>query len=80
LTHTSRQCVRVFGKSRGLGRCKRFGKLKLKKLRPRCQRKELTKDEELEIYENELKRLREGKRNPQRIIYENELEVYLSSR
>jgi len=40
--------------------------------------KELTKDEELELYENELKKLREGKHNPQRIIYENELEKYLN--
>jgi site-specific recombinase XerC len=41
-------------------------------------RRELTKDEELELYENELKKLREGKHNPQRIIYENELEKYLN--
>jgi len=40
--------------------------------------KELSKDEELELYENELKKLREGKHNPQRIIYENELEKYLA--
>jgi len=40
--------------------------------------RELTKDEELELYENELKKLREGKHNPQRIIYENELEKYLN--
>jgi len=40
--------------------------------------KELSKEEELELYENELKKLREGKHNPQRIIYENELEKYLT--
>jgi hypothetical protein len=39
--------------------------------------RELSKDEELELFENELKKLREGKHNPQRIIHENELEGYL---
>lgn len=38
---------------------------------------ELNKDEELELFENELKKLREGKHNPQRIVRENELENYL---
>ena len=40
--------------------------------------RELNKDEELELYERELKRLREGKHNPQRIIHEKELEKYLT--
>jgi hypothetical protein len=40
--------------------------------------RELTKDEELELYERELKRLRDGKHNPQRIIHEKELEKYLA--
>jgi hypothetical protein len=40
--------------------------------------RELNKDEELELYERELKRLREGKHNPQRIIHEKELEKYLA--
>ncbi|MEM3448329.1 MAG: hypothetical protein QXP38_05540 [Nitrososphaerota archaeon] len=39
--------------------------------------RELTKDEELELYE-ELKKLREGKHNPQRIIHERELEKHLA--
>jgi hypothetical protein len=39
--------------------------------------RELNKDEELELYERELKRLREGKHNPQRVIHEKELEKYL---
>jgi hypothetical protein len=39
--------------------------------------RELNKDEELELYERELKRLRDGKHNPQRIIHEKELEKYL---
>jgi site-specific recombinase XerC len=41
-------------------------------------KRELSKDEELELFENELKRLREGKHNPQRIIKEDELEKYLA--
>jgi hypothetical protein len=40
--------------------------------------RELNKDEELELFENELKKLREGKHNPQRIVHESELEKYLS--
>jgi hypothetical protein len=40
--------------------------------------RELSKDEELELFENELKKLREGKSNPQRIVKEEELENYLS--
>jgi len=40
--------------------------------------RELNKDEELELYERELKRLRDGKHNPQRIIHESELEKYLA--
>ncbi|MEM0095683.1 MAG: hypothetical protein QW660_03510 [Candidatus Bathyarchaeia archaeon] len=40
--------------------------------------RELSKDEELELYEKELKKLREGKHNPQRIIHEKELEKYLT--
>ncbi|MGQ9539402.1 MAG: hypothetical protein ACUVTE_07525, partial [Candidatus Bathycorpusculaceae bacterium] len=40
--------------------------------------RQLNKDEELELYEKELKKLREGKHNPQRIIHEKELEKYLA--
>ncbi len=40
--------------------------------------RELSKEEELELFENELKKLREGKHNPQRIIHESELESYLA--
>jgi len=40
--------------------------------------RELNKEEELELFENELKKLREGKHNPQRIVKENELESYLT--
>lgn len=40
--------------------------------------RELSKEEELELFENELKKLREGKHNPQRIVHEKELEGYLA--
>ncbi|MBO3754641.1 MAG: hypothetical protein FGF53_07195 [Candidatus Brockarchaeota archaeon] len=40
--------------------------------------RELSKDEELELYEKELKKLREGRHNPQRIIHERELEKYFA--
>ncbi|MGQ9507604.1 MAG: hypothetical protein ACUVTB_07110, partial [Candidatus Bathycorpusculaceae bacterium] len=40
--------------------------------------RELSKDEELELFETELKRLREGKHNPQRIVHERELPKYLT--
>ncbi len=40
--------------------------------------RELSKDEEMELFENELKKLREGKHNPQRIIHESGLESYLA--
>ncbi len=40
--------------------------------------RELSKDEEMELFENELKKLREGRHNPQRIVHEKELEKYLA--
>jgi len=40
--------------------------------------RKLTADETIELFENELKKLREGKRNPQRIVREEELEQYLA--
>ncbi|MEM3583888.1 MAG: hypothetical protein QW193_01205 [Nitrososphaerales archaeon] len=40
--------------------------------------RELSKDEELELFESELKKLREGKHNPQRIVREEELERHLA--
>ena len=40
--------------------------------------RELSKDEELILFENELKRLREGTHNPQRIVSEEELEGHLA--
>jgi len=40
--------------------------------------RELTADETIQLFEEELKKLREGKHNPQRIIREEELEKYLA--
>jgi len=40
--------------------------------------RKLTADETIELFENELKKLREGKHNPQRIVREEELEDYLA--
>jgi hypothetical protein len=51
--------------------------LEVKVAREKELGRELNKDEELELFENELKKLREGKHNPQRIIHENELEDHL---
>jgi hypothetical protein len=39
--------------------------------------RELNKEEELQLFENELKKLREGTHNPQRIVSEKELENHL---
>jgi hypothetical protein len=39
--------------------------------------REINVDETIELFENELKKLRDGKHNPQRIIKESELETYL---
>lgn len=52
--------------------------MKLKLLRKKELNRELTKDGELELFENESKRLREGTHNPQRIVREDELKKYLS--
>jgi len=35
---------------------------------------EFSKDEELELFESELKKLREGKHNPQGIVHERKLD------
>jgi hypothetical protein len=51
--------------------------VEVKVARERELGRELDKDEELELFENELKRLREGTHNPQRIVMEEELEGYL---
>jgi hypothetical protein len=40
--------------------------------------KELSASEEIKLIQNELKKLREGKQGPQRIVSEKELEGYLA--
>jgi len=40
--------------------------------------RELTPDEEIELFENEIKKTRERERDPQRIVKEGELEAFLS--
>jgi len=52
--------------------------LEVKIARERELGRELSKDEELILFENELKRLREGTHNPQRIVSEEELEDHLA--
>jgi hypothetical protein len=52
--------------------------LEVKVAKERELGRELSKDEELELFENELKKLREGRGNPHRIVGENELEKYLA--
>jgi hypothetical protein len=57
---------------------RRKKRIEVKVTREKQLERELNKDEELELYERELKRLRDGKHNLQRIIHENELEKYLA--
>jgi len=39
--------------------------------------RELTSDEEIELFENEIKKMREGEKDPQIVVKEEELESYL---
>jgi len=52
--------------------------LEVKIARERQLGRELNIDETIELFENELTRLREGRHNPQRIVHEKELEKYLN--
>jgi hypothetical protein len=52
--------------------------VEVKVARERKLKRELSRDEELELFENELKKLRDGKHNPQRIVGEDELENHLT--
>ncbi|MEM1673930.1 MAG: hypothetical protein QXI56_03530 [Candidatus Bathyarchaeia archaeon] len=54
--------------------------LEVKIARERQLGRELSIDETIELFENELTRLREGRHNPQRIVHEKELEKYLNER
>jgi len=40
--------------------------------------RELDRDEEIELFENEIKKMREGEKDPQTIVKETELEAYLA--
>lgn len=40
--------------------------------------RELTKDEEIEFFENEIKKIRSGERDPQMIVGEEDLEKHLT--
>jgi len=52
--------------------------VEVKVAKERGLKRELNRDEELALFENELKKLREGKGNPQRIVGEDELESHLA--
>jgi site-specific recombinase XerC len=51
--------------------------LEVKIAKEKAVGKELTSNETIELFENEMKKLREGTHNPQRIIREEELEKHL---
>jgi len=40
--------------------------------------RELSRDEEIELFENEIQKMREGEKDPQTIVKEEELEAYLA--
>jgi hypothetical protein len=52
--------------------------LEVKVARERELGRELSVDEQIELFENELKKLRDGKHNPKRIVSEEELEKLLA--
>jgi hypothetical protein len=51
--------------------------VEVKVAKERELKRDLNKDEELELFENELKKLRDGTHNPKRIVGEGELERHL---
>ncbi len=53
--------------------------LEVKVAREKELGRELSKEEELQLFENELKRQRDERRDPQMVVYENELERYLGN-
>jgi len=52
--------------------------LEVKVAKERDLKRELTKDEEIELFENEIKKMRSGEKDPQIIVGENELEKHLA--
>jgi hypothetical protein len=52
--------------------------LEVKIAKERDLKRELTKDEEIELFENEIKKMRSGERDPQTIVAEEDLERHLA--
>lgn len=52
--------------------------LEVKVAKERELQRELDRDEEIELFENEIKKVREGEKDPQTIVKEEELEAYLA--
>jgi len=52
--------------------------LEVKVAKERELKRELTKDEEIELFENEIKKMRSGERDPQTIVAEEDLEKHLA--
>jgi hypothetical protein len=52
--------------------------LEVKVARERELQRELDRDEEIELFENEIRKMREGDDDPQMIVSETELESYLN--
>ena len=52
--------------------------LEVKIAKEREQEKKLSIDEKIEFFENEIKKMREGERDPQIIVEEEELENHLA--
>lgn len=52
--------------------------MEVKVAKEREAQRALAADEQIELFENEIKRVRESQQDPQRIVGEDEFEVYLS--
>jgi len=52
--------------------------LKIKIAKEREVGRELDRDEEIELFENEIRKMREGEDDPQILVSETELESYIS--
>jgi hypothetical protein len=52
--------------------------LEVKVAKEKEPERELSRDEEIELFENEIKKMREIEKDPQTIVKEEELEAYLA--
>jgi len=52
--------------------------LEVKVAKEKELKRELSRDEEIELFENEIQKMREGEKDPQTIVKEDELEAYLA--